>query len=73
MKKIPISNFKKKHGEELFSQVSQAVRLSNCDNHVIKNSQVNINKIIQQLPENEIKTKFSRWSSGYDFAVIDIV
>ena len=55
MKKIPISNFRKKHGVELFAQVSDAVRKSNCDNHVLKNSSVNINKIIQQLPEDESK------------------
>ena len=73
MKKIHISNFRKKHGTELFSLVSDAVRKSNCDNHVIKNSSVNIAKIIQQLPETEIKTKFVNWASGYDFAVIDVV
>jgi hypothetical protein len=53
--------------------VSEAVRKSNCDSHVIKNSFVNISKIIQQLPEDEIKTKFVNWASGYDFAVIDVV
>ena len=73
MKKIPISNFRKMHGVELFAQVSEAVRKSNCDSHVIKNSFVNITKIIQQLPENEIKTKFISWASGYDFAVIDVM
>ena len=73
MKKIPISNFRKKHGVELFAQVSDAVRKSNCDNHVIKNSSVNINKIIQQLPEDESKKKFVNWASGYDFAVIDVM
>ena len=45
MKKIPISNFRKKHGVELFAQVSEAVRKSNCDSHVIKNSFVNIQRL----------------------------
>ena len=73
MKKIPISNFKKKHGHELFDQVKMAVKESNVDSYLMKNTTININKIIQALPENEIKSKFVHWASGYDFAVIDIV
>jgi len=73
MKKIPISNFRKKHGSELFDEVSKVVKKSSVDAHNLKNSVININHIIRLLPENEIKSKFINWSSGYDFAVIDVV
>ena len=52
MKKIPISNFRKKHGSELFDEVSKVVKKSSVDAHNLKNSVININHIIRLLPEN---------------------
>ena len=73
MKKIPISNFKKKHGTEFFDVVREALKNASVDSHSLKNSVININNIVRALPENEIKSKFVNWSSGYDFTVIDII
>jgi hypothetical protein len=73
MKKIAISNFRKKHGQELFDQLQASVKNSAFRKMQDRNSLINISQIIQSLPDNEIKTKFVRWSSGYDFAVIDII
>jgi hypothetical protein len=73
MKKIPISNFRKKHGVELFNEISVAVKKTSVDSHNLKNSVINLSLIAKALPENEIKSKFVNWSSGYDFAVIDVI
>lgn len=73
MKKIPISNFRKKHGVELFNEISKAVKKTSVDSHNLKNSVINLSLIVRALPENEIKSKFVNWSSGYDFAVIDVI
>ena len=72
MKKIQISNFKKKHGEQLFNQLYSEMSKSCYDHLLTKNSAINVNKIIQSLPDNEVKRKFTNWSSGYDFAIIDV-
>lgn len=72
MKKIQISNFKKKHGEQLFNQLYSEMSKSCYENLMTKNSSINVNKIIQSLPDNEVKRKFTNWSSGYDFAIIDV-
>lgn len=72
MKKIPISNFKKKHGHDNFKLVADTLKNSEIKLTHERNSTININRIIQSLPENEVKTKFVNWSSGYDFAVMDI-
>lgn len=72
MKKIQISHFKKKHGRDAFEQVHRAVSKSCFDGTLGSNSSINITKIISNLPDNEIKTKFVNWSYGYDFAVFDV-
>jgi hypothetical protein len=72
MKKIHISQFKKKHGSSAFEQLYKEVSKTCFDNMLNSNSSININKIIQSLPDNEIKTKFVNWSYGYDFAVFDV-
>jgi hypothetical protein len=73
MKKIPISNFKKKHGQAMFDQLQGSMKSSSFKMNHDRNSLINISLIIKSLPDNEIKTKFVNWSSGYDFAVIDII
>lgn len=73
MKKILISNFKKKHGEKMFNQLYCELAKSSYENLMSRNSSINVNKIIQSLPDDEVKTKFANWSSGYDFAVFDLM
>lgn len=73
MKKIQISQFKKKYGVALYDQLRREVSKNCYENMMCKNSSVNINKIIQCLPESDIKNKFSNWASGYDFAIFDVV
>lgn len=73
MKKIQISQFRKKYGNALYNELRKEVNRNCYENMMGKNSAVNINKIIQCLPDNEIKHKFSNWASGYDFAIFDIV
>lgn len=72
MKKIQISNFKKKHGQLVFDQLYREISKNCYENLNRQNSSININKIIQSLPESEIKSKFVNWSYGYDFAIFDI-
>ena len=33
-------------------------------------SEVNIKKIIDNISDPEVKMNFTRWSDGYDFAVV---
>ena len=33
-------------------------------------SEVNIKKIIDNISDPEVKKNFTRWSDGYDFAVV---
>lgn len=73
MKKIPISNFKKKYGQDNFKYVTDILNKSDIKLTHERNSTININRIVQNLPETEVKTKFLKWSSGYDFAVMDII
>ena len=72
MKKIQISQFKKVHGVEAFEYVRKAISSNHFDGYPSHNSSININKVIVALPENEYKSKFEKWSSGYDFAVFDV-
>jgi hypothetical protein len=34
-------------------------------------SEVNINKILDNITDPEVQLKFKTWSSGYDFAVLN--
>lgn len=68
MKKIPISNFRKKFDDASFQVVKKC--LSSRSEHGTQT--VNISKIIDEIKDAEVKKKFTIWSSGYDFAVIDI-
>ncbi len=66
MKKIHISNFRKKFDDASF-QVLKNIISSGFE----KNSTINISKISEAITDPSIKQKFTTWSSGYDFAVID--
>ena len=65
MKKIHLSNFKKKNGPEAYKVVIDAIGASPtvaCE--------VNIAKITEKIKDPVVSMKFKTWSSGYDFAVI---
>jgi hypothetical protein len=68
MKKIPISNFRKKFDDASFQVVKKCI--SKRSDHGTQT--VNISKIIDEINDLEVKKKFVTWASGYDFAVIDI-
>lgn len=68
MKKIPISNFRKKFDDASFQVVKKC--LNSRSEHGTQT--VNITKIIDSISDLEVKKKFTTWASGYDFAVIDI-
>lgn len=65
MKKIHLSNFKKKNGAEAYKVVVDAIGASS-----MVASEVNISKIVEKIQDPVVSKKFKTWSSGYDFAVI---
>ena len=65
MKKIHLSNFKKKNGAEAYKVVIDAIGASPT-----VASEVNIAKITEKIKDPVVSMKFKTWSSGYDFAVI---
>jgi hypothetical protein len=73
MKKINLSEFKKKVDAESFKIVSKTVHNSSIDNVQLRQTSVNVQTILRNLPESEIKHKFASWASGYDFAIIDVM
>lgn len=43
------------------------------DSLQLRQTSVNIQSILRNLPDSELKNKFASWASGYDFAVIDVI
>jgi hypothetical protein len=68
MKKIAISNFRKKFDDASFQVVKKCI--GKRFDHGTQT--INISKIVDDINNIEVKKKFVKWSSGYDFAVIDI-
>ena len=66
MKKIHISSFRKKFDDASFQVLKNIV-----NNSFEKNTTINIAMISRAITDPDIKQKFTTWSSGYDFAVID--
>ena len=66
MKKIHLSNFKKKNGPEAYKVVIDAIGAS-----ALAASEVNISKITEKIQDPIVSMKFKTWSSGYDFAVLN--
>lgn len=65
MKKIHLSNFRKKFDDNSYQVVKDAIG----KNSFLAN-EININKIIDVITDPAVKTKFKSWSNGYDFAVL---
>ena len=65
MKKIHLSNLRKKFDDKTYQAVKDVI-----SKNAFMASEVNVNKILDNITDPEIKSKFKTWSSGYDFAVI---
>jgi hypothetical protein len=66
LKKIHLSNFRKKFDDKSYQIVKDAIG----KNSFLAN-EININKIIDVITDPVVKTKFKAWSNGYDFAVLN--
>ena len=66
MKKIHLSNFRKKFDDKTYQAVKDVI-----SKNAFMASEVNINKILDNITDPEVKRKFKTWSSGYDFAVLN--
>ena len=65
LKKIHLSNFRKKFDDKSYQVVKEAISKNS-----LMASEINIKKIIDNISDPEVKKNFTRWSDGYDFAVI---
>ena len=66
LKKIHLSNFRKKFDDKTYQAVKDAI----SKNSFMAN-EININKILDIITDPDVKTKFKSWSNGYDFAVLN--
>lgn len=71
MKKIPISNFRKKFDDKSFQVVKSTIN-KGYEQSPHNNCMVNIAKISDEIQDAEVKKKFRSWACGYDFAVLDV-
>ena len=71
MKKIPISNFRKKFDDKSFQVVTSTIN-KGYEQSPRNNCMVNIAKISDEIQDAEVKKKFRSWACGYDFAVLDV-
>lgn len=69
MKKINLSQFRKKFNDTEFQLIKDAV---NADMYGAKNSTMKLDRIIENITDIKVKSKFSSVINGIDFAVIDI-
>ena len=69
MKKINLSQFRKKFSDVEFQLIKEAASI-NLDG--AKNSTMRLDRIIDNISDNQVKNKFSSVSNGIDFAVIEI-
>jgi hypothetical protein len=68
MKKINLSQFKKKFSDVEFQLIKDAT----VDFYGAKNFTMKLDLIINNISDSKVKNKFSSVSNGIDFAVIDI-
>ena len=66
MKKIHLSNFRKKFDDKSYQIVKDAIG----KNSFLAN-EININKIIDVITDPIVKKNFVCWSDGYDFAILN--
>ncbi len=65
MKKIHLSNFRKKFDDKSYQIVKEAIGKNS-----FAASEINIQRIVDNISDPVVKKKFTHWSDGYDFAVI---
>jgi hypothetical protein len=65
LKKIHLSNFRKKFDDKSYQVVKDAI-----GKNAFLASEINVNKIIDNISDPDVKNKFKAWSNGYDFAVL---
>jgi hypothetical protein len=66
LKKIHLSNFRKKFDDKSYQAVKDAI-----GKNAFLASEININKIIDSITDPVIKKNFVKWSDGYDFAILN--
>ena len=66
MKKIHLSNFRKKFDDKSYQAVKDAI-----GKNAFLANEININKIIDSISDPVIKNNFAKWSYGYDFAILN--
>lgn len=69
MKKINLSQFRKKFSDVEFQFIKEA---ANIELYGAKNTTMKLDLIINNISDNKVKNKFTSVSNGIDFAVIDI-
>ena len=66
MKKIHLSNFRKKFDDKSYQIVKEAIGKNS-----FAASEINIQKIVDNISDPVIKKNFVKWSDGYDFAILN--
>lgn len=65
LKKIHLSNFRKKFDDKSYQIVKDAI-----GKNAFMASEINIQKIVDNISDPVVKKNFTHWSNGYDFAVM---
>ena len=66
MKKIHLSNFRKKYDDKSYQIVKDAIGKNS-----FAASEINIQKILDNISDPVVKKTFTHWSDGYDFAILN--
>jgi len=65
VKKIHLSNFRKKYDDKSYQIVKDAIGKNS-----FSASEINIQKIVDNISDPVVKKNFTHWSYGYDFAIL---
>jgi hypothetical protein len=66
VKKIHLSNFRKKYDDKSYQIVKDAIGKNS-----FAASEINIQKIVDNITDPVVKKNFTHWSDGYDFAILN--
>lgn len=66
VKKIHLSNFRKKYDDKSYQIVKDAIGKNS-----FAASEINIQKIVDNISDPVVKKNFTHWSDGYDFAILN--
>ena len=66
MKKIHLSNFRKKYDDKSYQIVKDAIGKNS-----FAASEINIQKIVDNISDPVVRKNFAHWSDGYDFAILN--